>query len=204
MIDRTYRPYFILLTTLFAAILSVAAHAQSIPNAPTPTPPSSIQFMGETFSLGWESHPTPKHQLYEYFPPNQKRPRYHTMLLLDRVTNGLMVPEAVQQKMEFLKQRAGKDPVVNFDLFKQKGNGEFILNFLVSDDIEGVGYFIEWGAYRYIPIPEGGILIGYSTRAYNVEESREFSTRLIETKQQINEALASLPVPQFSYHASKR
>jgi len=201
MTYRIYRPYFTLLIVLFAAMSNTIIHAQPTSNAPSP--PGSIQFMGETFSLRWESHPTPDHHLYEYFPPNQNRPRYHTMLLLDKVTNGLTPSEAVNQKMEFLKQRKGTDPVVTFDFFKHEASGEFILDFLVSENINGIGDVLEWDVYRYIPIPEGGILIGHSARAYNEEDGTDLLTTRTEFRQQIINALASLSVPQFSHHASK-
>jgi len=196
------RPYFSLLTILFAAMLKMTAHAQPASNIPSP--PGTIQFMGETFRLGWESHPTPDHHLYEYFPPNQNRPRYHTMLLLDRITNGLTPSEAVNQKMEFLKQRKGTDPVVTFDFFKSEGRGEFLLDFVVSENINGIGEVLEWDIYRYIPIPGGGILIGHSARAYNEEDRINLLTTRTQIRQQIHSALASLPVPQFTHDPSTR
>jgi len=195
MLHRTCNALAALAFTLLATLASFG-QARSAETAPA----ASLVFADVTYHLAWHSGPAPDYAKYEYLPQDQKLPHYQNMLLLERLTNGMGVADAVRSQVEFLNQRKESDPVANHRLINNESSGEYLLDFVLSGETEDGETIIEWNAYRYSPWRsadgvQGVQLYGYSARAYGDDDGRDFLINLRETRAQVIQALVSASVP---------
>lgn len=199
MLHRLHPKYLAVLALMLLASLGAINQARSAEGTPAP----SIEFAGVTYHLAWNSNPTSVYIKYEYLPPDQKLPHYQNMLLLEWLTNGMTVAEAVGKQVELLRQRRieQNDLVAQHRLLNNERTGEFLLDFLLSGHDPERGRITEWNAYRYVPHrgadgKPGVLLYGYSARAYGDDDGQAFLLDLVESRPQIIQALISASVPQ--------
>jgi len=176
--------------------MSGVVQAQSSADKPAP----HIKFSDITYHLVWRSDPKPGYSKLEYLPKGQKLPSYRNMLMLERLSNGMKVKDAVNHQVAFLRERQKIDPVVNYDVIQNKKTGEYLLDFILGGEDEKGNRIVEWNAYRYIPYKsakgkKGVLLYGYSARGYGDEGGRTFLTNLPKSRPTIIQALVSANVP---------
>jgi len=188
--------FFTTLAFVWMTSMGAIAQAQSAANAPA----TRIQFADVTYHLVWRSDPTPDYSKFEYLPQDQELPTYHNMLLLEWLFNGMTVEDVVSHQVDFLRERAQTDPVVQHRLIKNESTGEYLLDFVLSGEDDAGDMIVEWNAYRYIPHQSadgraGVLLYGYSARGYGDEGGRAFLIDLRKSRIPTMQALISASVP---------
>jgi len=184
-----------LTTLVFVWTTCIAAIAQAAQDAP-----ARIQLADVTYHLAWRSDPSPDYSKFEYLPQDQELPYYHNMLLLERLFNGMTIEDVVNHQRDFLNERVQTDPVVQHRLIHNESTGEYLLDFVLSDEDEDGDTIVEWNAYRYIPVQnadgrQGVQLYGYSARGYGDEGARAFLIDLRKNRIPRIQALISASVP---------
>jgi len=166
-------------------------------------PPQSLQFADTTYQLTVQSHPMPGYSQYAYLSRGDKLPYYRNILMLEWLVNGVSVEEAVESQIDMLEQRKEDgDLTVNHRLIRNETTGEYLLDFILSNDDPNVGNIVEWNAYRYVSFTdadgEDGVQIyGYSSRGYGDDGGRDFLLALKGKREAIIRALASAEVPEL-------
>lgn len=160
-----------LLMTSLAALAQDAVDRISVPGP--------VAFDGKSYELAWSAQPQPNYYKQEYVPAGEAPQTYSSMVLVEVLTSGAGVKEALGGQAQMLNDRKPNDPLVNFSVLQNEQTGEAILDFIMSSKDDKGEYVVEWNAYRYVPRqPEGVMLFGVSHRAYGNEAAREFLTKL--------------------------
>ena len=107
--------------------------------------PGPIDFLGDSYTLSWTSHPTPDYFKQEYLPEGQQSDSYAAMFMLDALTSESTPQGAANTQMAGLDERKASDPMVNYNQISNPDTGEVILDFLLSDD-SGPAPILEWNA----------------------------------------------------------
>ena len=168
------------LALLALGLMAAAAFAQATDRLGIPGP---IDFEGEAYALAWSSQPSETYIKQEYLPAGQSAERYEQMILVETVTGGLAVMDAVRAQVNMLNQRKASDPLVNMDVIQNEAAGEALLDFIVSSKDKDGQYIVEWNAYRYARYSDAGgnrgvMLFGVSRRAYGDDASKALLTQL--------------------------
>lgn len=160
--------------------------------------PGPISVTGIKYNLSWSSHPNAGYYKQEYIPANNSVSEYKTMLLIE-VLEGEYSPSAVAaSKVAELKKLKETNPVVQYEIFQK--NGEFILDFLISEDNpDGKTNIIERNVYRYKSIVDKKgrkclMLIGMSERGYG-DEGKLFLKNLKSNKNIMLNVIAKFQIP---------
>lgn len=181
-----------------AAMLANPAAAQVVEHLGVPGP---IEFHGKTYALAWSSEPADNYVKQEYVPAGQKPETFSQLLLLERVTGGIKVMDAVRSQVDMLKKRKATDPLVNFGILQHDATGEVLLDFIVSTKDDKGEYIVEWNAYRYTPYRDpagnsGVLLFGSSQRAYGNDNAKAFMASLKQLRPALTGALINAPLPR--------
>lgn len=131
------------------------AFAESVPTAEKLGIDPQIEFDGKFYQLAWGQQKA-GYVKQEYLPQGQSLRSFTDMIIIEFLTNGTKMSDAVNAQVNMLEQRKDSDPVVNFQLHDNKDAGEFLLDFVMSDNSTGA-LVVEWSAYRYVPVdmPDG-------------------------------------------------
>ncbi len=176
------------------ALLATSAAAQDADDRLGVAGP--IVFGEKSYELAWSSHPQPNYYKQEYVQPGETSQAYSSMLLIEVLTSGAGVREALAAQVQMLNERKANDPLVNMDLLQNQHTGEAILDFIVSSKDDKGEYIVEWNAYRYAPrTGEGVTMFGISHRAYGDAAAREFLTGLRTMRPGQIDALARHELP---------
>jgi len=195
------RAYGNTLTTLALAwMISIGTIVQAQSQSAMHAPATRIQFADLTYHLAWRSDPAPDYSKFEYLPRDQELPTYRNMLLLEWLSNGMTVEDAVNHQVDFLQERAQTDPVVQHRLINNESTGEYLLDFVLSGEDADGDMIVEWNAYRYMPYQNADgtnavLLYGYSARGYGDEGGRAFLIDLRKSRIPTMQALISASVP---------
>lgn len=187
-----------LAAALAAALWLVPVQAQTTDHLGLPGP---LTLAGDSYALAWSSRPADNYIKQEYLPAGETSDGYSRMLLVETVTGGIGVMDAVRAQTNMLTQRKTTDPLVNMDVVQNKATGEALLEFIVSSKDDSGEYTVEWNAYRYAPLTEaaggpGVMLFGISHRAHGNEAAKAFLQGLSSLRPAQIEALAAAPLPQ--------
>ncbi|QCI67567.1 hypothetical protein [Phreatobacter stygius] len=155
--------------------------------------PGPIRFAGVDHALAWTSRPTPNYFKQEYLPAGQRLETYQQMFIVEVSASGATPETAVAAQIAMLDRRKGTDPVVNYQVIRNPGSGEIILDFLMSAP-QGDGIVVEWNAYRYVARADGVALFAISRRGYGAA-ARDFLTALRGSRMEAINALARLDLP---------
>ena len=183
-----------LTATFFAAAGLGAAQAQSSAkdNLGLPGP---IHFNGTSYFLAWSSRPNPTYFKQEYLPDGQRLERYDSMMIVETLTSGISVAAAAGSQINTLDRRKASDPVVNYQVLRNDGRNETVLDFVMSAG-QGDATIIEWNAYRYTPRRDGVNLFAISRRGYG-DGAREFLVGLRTWRMATITTLAEYQLPEL-------
>lgn len=184
-----------LATFALAGLAPSLAAAETVERLGVPGP---IVFDGTNYGLAWSSHPSPTYYKQEYLPPGQGVASYASMIILELVTGGASVANAVGAQTRMLNARKATDPLVNFSLMQNQKTGEVLLDFILSAG--SPQRIVEWNAYRYAPYrgndgEQGVVLLALSQRAYGDQDARAFLRDLKDKRMATLGAFAKLPMP---------
>jgi hypothetical protein len=163
--------------------------------------PGPIMLGKDSFELAWSSRPSEHYIKQEYVPGGQEAESYQQMLLVETVTGGIGVMEAVGAQVRMLEERKASDPLVNMEVIRNEQTGEAILDFIVSSKDQQGGYTVEWNAYRFASHTdaqgqEGVMLFGISHRAYGNANAQSFMQELSALRADQVALLAQAPLPR--------
>ncbi|HEV2507124.1 MAG TPA: hypothetical protein VGV39_28895 [Mesorhizobium sp.] len=163
--------------------------------------PGPLAFDGKSYQLAWTSRPSQNYTKQEYVPAGQRVESYDQMLLVELVTGGVTVGNAVGAQVDMLKKRKASDPLVNFDVLQNNATKEVLLDFILSGRDSKGEPIVEWNAYRYAPYKDasgksGVLLFAISQRAYGDESSTAFLRSLKQLRPAQRAALAKADLPK--------
>lgn len=151
----------------------------------------SLKIENIDYHLVWSSHPDAKYYKQEYLNKNETLDTYQTLVLIEFIKGDFQLDEVINQKVAELDFFKKTNPIVHYQVYEN--NGEYILDFLISQNSEDVEKILiaERNVYRYKLISEGenkGVLLfAISERGYenNMDEFfnnlKNNSTKLVET-----------------------
>jgi hypothetical protein len=186
----------IAVTGLLALLAASPMQAQSAPIKDALGFPGPIAFEGKTYALAWAAQPSTGYHKQEYLPAGQQVGRHTDMFIVEAITGGVTIQNAVAAQIAKLKQRKGKDPVANYEVIRNNATGEIILDFLMSDRSQGA-LVVEWNAYRYTKLDGGVALFAISRRGYG-EEAKPFLAGLKNWRSNTMNALAQFAAPNIT------
>lgn len=127
-----------------------------------------IKYCDTDFYLTWSSHPQENYFLQEYLPKGESLEHYNQMFTVSVIFGNISPKEAIQAKIAELEQRKQTDPVTNY--MTAEKDGQYILEFIVSDSNNGVMNIVEVDVHHYKQMTINGrkacVLSFYSGRAY--------------------------------------
>ena len=127
-----------------------------------------IEYCGTKYSLVWSAHPQENYYIQEYLPQGETLEHYNQMFTVSIIFSDLKPQDAVQAKIAELELRKKSDPITNY--MTAENDGEYILEFIVSDSASGKFNTVEVDVHHYKQMTIDGrkatVLAFYSGRAY--------------------------------------
>ncbi|WP_345206453.1 hypothetical protein [Chryseobacterium ginsengisoli] len=140
--------------------------------------------------MAWSSHPSSDYYKQEYLSSNEKLEHYNKLIIIEFVEGDFSLDKVVDQKVNEIENLKKNNPLVNYNVYEN--NGEYILDFLVSENSKDGKEIeiVERNVYRYKLISNseknGVMLFAVSERAYEnninsfFENLKNNNTDLIE------------------------
>lgn len=128
-----------------------------------------IKFNHTDYYFAWSAHPRSIYYIQEYLPKGETFEHYDSMISISVTFWDKEPNDLISAKIAEIEQRKKTDLVANYTIFEK--DGDYILDFLVSDgDEEGLDV-VEWDLHYYQKIKIEGknatLLTFYSKRAYD-------------------------------------
>ena len=129
----------------------------------------TLKFQDKKFELKWCQHPIEAFYLQEWLPKGETFDNYEQMLSVSlSFSETLSVKFFVDAKVKELEERKKSDKFCNYLVYEN--DGEYIIDFLVSDGADGMLNVVEADIHHYKPVVIDGKkaiqLNFYSRRAY--------------------------------------
>lgn len=128
-----------------------------------------IKFCGTKYYFAWSAHPIENYYLQEYLPKGETFEHFNQMFTVSIIFCDRTPQDAVKAKIAELEERKQSDPVINYAVVNNN-NGEYILEFIVSDSNNGSINTVELNVHHYSQMTINGrnasVLSFYSCRAY--------------------------------------
>ena len=129
----------------------------------------TLKFQGKKFELKWSQHPIEPYYIQEWLPKGETFDNYEQMLTVSLAfSEALTVRDAVEAKVQELEERKKSDKCCNYLVSER--DGEYVLDFLVSDGTDGKLDCVEVDIHHYKPVTvnrKKAIQLNfYSRRAY--------------------------------------
>jgi len=163
----------ITITTVLALIIASTPFAQSKKPADYLNLPGPVSFDAKSYNLAWTSHPAANYYKQEYITAGDDVARFSTMLMVEVLTGNDNIKEVAGAKLAELKQMKESNPMVNYESFGNSKTGEYMIDFLLSQNTpDGKTIsIVERNVYRYMPFngtgtQKGIVLFAVSTRSY--------------------------------------
>ena len=165
--------------------------------------PGPIDFDSKSYNLSWTSHPSANYYKQEYIVSGDNLAKFTTMIMVELVTGDIKIKDAVAAKIEELKKMKESNPIVNYESFDNPKTGEYMIDFLLSQNTpDGKDISIaERNVYRYMPFAgkdgkKGIILFGISTRSYG-DKIKPFLVSLKSKKSELVNKIAQYKFPEL-------
>nr|WP_315034598.1 hypothetical protein [uncultured Chryseobacterium sp.] len=162
--------------------------------------PGPVHLGQDAYHLVWSSHPNENYFKQEYISSNENVDRYNSMVLIDFMKKDFNLDDFVGQKVSELEKLKKTNPVVNYKILKK--NGEYILDFLISENSkDGKEILIaERNVYRYKLIisdnVKGVLLFAVSERGYD-KNMDAFFANLKNNSSKLIEAVGTYKLPDI-------
>lgn len=155
-----------ILTLIISLLSSFSLYAQTVTeyfNIGNP-----IEYSGTNFYLAWSTRPLENYIIQEYLPHGESFEHFNQMFTVSILLCDRTPFEAVESKIEELKQRQQTDPIIRYTASEK--DGEYILEFIVSDYNNGNINTVEFNVHHYKQMNIDGkkavVLSFYSCRGY--------------------------------------
>ncbi len=130
-----------------------------------------LRFQQTAFNLAFSSHPTATFYLQEYLPKGENMDHFTQLLTLRVFNQKTDVKQLINEKITELEARKKTDIMCNYQVMSNEKSQEIIVDFIVSDKIDGPQAIVEFNIYRYQQIALGTtkravLVYAYSQRSY--------------------------------------
>ena len=158
-----------------------------------------IKYCGTKYSLVWSAQPQENYFVQEYLPKGETLEHYNQMFTVSVIFWDRTPLEAVQAKVAELEERKKSDPITKYMV--AENNGDYILEFLVSDSSNGKMNTVEVDVHYYRQMTINGkkasVLCFYSGRAYG-DDILPFIQSIPEKRNAWYEGMSNLKLnPKF-------
>ena len=158
-----------------------------------------LTFNQKTFNLAWSDHPKATYFIQEYLPKGETSARFNQMLTLHLFTNAATVKDAVSQKVQELETRKQTDVTCHYKVTEGPGGKEFVVDFLLGENISESTAISEFNVYHYKQVDLGGqqkgvLVYAYSERAYGAAVT-PFLTTLAQKRTGLVNAMIGTEMP---------
>ena len=135
--------------------------------------PGPVSFSQVDYILNWSSHPSETYYKHEYLPKGENPEHYSQMIMLEMALGDLVAMDIAKGKADEINGRKGADPLAGYTIGENKGTGEVLLDFMLSEG-SGETAIAEWNSYRYKtyvgPSGQKGIMLfALSKRGYGAD-----------------------------------
>lgn len=171
-----------------------------------------IQFQNKTFTLLRTSY-TPDSATYntykqEYIAAGEGLDTFKTMIIINVFTGAYGLEDIANAKIDELRELQKTNPIVNWQTFNNKKTGEFMLDFLTTEN-SADGQYIDMAertVYRYVVInaksgQECGVLFGVITRSYGDDVDPFLATLKTKAKGDLIKAAGTFKIPDITIAA---
>ena len=165
--------------------------------------PGPVVFEKISYNLSWSSHPNDVYYKQEYIAKGDVAEKFKTMVFFDVIAGETNVKDVVAAKVAELKKMKETNPVVNYEAFDNPKSGEYMLDFLLSENMpDGNLSIVERNVYRYRTFTDksgkkGILLFAVSTRSYG-KDIDNFFTSLKSNRKDLINAVAQFNIPAIS------
>lgn len=193
----TKKSILYLLPFLFALNTSFNRHAADVVNYLNTG--DTLTVNNQRYILSWSSRPGNNYYKQEYLPVGEKAKKYKSMLLVEYLLIDTPAKNIVGVKVHEIVERKKTDAVANLMVQKNPKNGEYLLDFILSDGDGHRVSTIELNAYRYKNYTDktghkGVLLFALSKRAYG-DDVELFLANLKFERQNIIKTMAEPNFP---------
>ena len=165
--------------------------------------PGPIVIQNKSYNLVWTSHPAENYFKQEYVTKGDVVTKFKSMVLVEVVLGDVQLKDIVETKVAELKKLKESNPIINYETFDNPKVGEYMIDFLISDDAPGgIPGILERNVYRYKEFVDksgqkGILLFGVSVRSYG-EDIKNFLTSLKSTRNTLINEVAKFPLPKIT------
>ncbi len=170
--------------------------------------PGPIVFENKSYNLVWTSHVADSSSgdtyKQEYIANDDTLATFRTMILIDVVTGKTTIEDLVDAKIAELNELKALNPIVNFETFNNKKTGEYMIDFLISENSPDGQYInmAERNVYRYKTFTdkEGQddvLLFGVSKRSYG-DDIDGFLTSLKSKRSELIKTVGKFIIPEIT------
>jgi hypothetical protein len=133
--------------------------------------PGPLTFGGTTYNLAWTTKPNATTYVQEYLPKGEKSANFQQMLSVQLLIQNTDASSVAGLKVKELEARKQSDVICNYQVITSPDKKELILDFLLSQNMEGNQGIAEFNVYRYKQVALGAgktgvLLYAYSKRSY--------------------------------------
>jgi hypothetical protein len=158
-----------------------------------------LTFNQTAFNLAWSDHPKATYFIQEYLPKGETSAHFNQMLTLHLFTNAATVKDAVSQKVQELEARKQTDVTCQYQVTEGPSGKEFVVDFLLSENISASTAIVEFNVYHYKQVDLGGqqkgvLVYAYSKRAYG-DDVNPFLKDLAQSRAGLVNAMIGTKMP---------
>jgi hypothetical protein len=162
--------------------------------------PGPITLSQKEHLLAWSSHPSDNYYKHEYLPKGENPERYDQMIMLEVALGDIIPLDIANAKANEIEGRKGTDALAEFTLAENKGTGELLLDFMMSEGT-GDAAIVEWNCYRYKsyvgPSGQKGIMLfALSKRGYGAG-GKTFAADCNSNREQYMNEFQSVAFPEI-------
>ncbi len=134
--------------------------------------PEILTFDNVQYKLVASYHPNDVYYKQEYIPAGESADHFNKMVFIDFVITDATPREVLDMKAKEMQDRKKNDSVVNYEIMENNSNGEYMLDFILSDTKDGKITVVERNVYRYKSYSDkaghrGILLFAISQRGYD-------------------------------------
>lgn len=189
------------IVTAALVFLTVTAWAQDKKNIimiDSVTSYNAILFEKETYTIAW-SNSNKTYYKQEYIRAKDSLDKFNKMITIDILISDLAAKDVVSKKIKEIEALKSKDPIANYQVIENEQTGEFLLDFLMSND-----NLYEWNAYRYKTLTtnkgKAVLLFAYTFRSFEGAELNldNFFPYLKKNRTTLIEKVAAYTLPAIT------
>lgn len=134
--------------------------------------PEMLTFDNVQYKLVASYHPNDIYYKQEYIPAGESVDHFNKMVFIDFVITDANSREMLDMKAKEMQERKKNDAVVNYEIMENNADGEYMLDFILSDSKNNKLTVVERNVYRYKSYSDkaghrGILLFAISQRGYD-------------------------------------